>query len=87
MVAARFLGITFSMTLHGSDLLLDASHMEKKLSECKFCLTVSEFNRRHIFTHYPGIVSPEDLAPEDGSRSSAPNDLDASTVVDTASVA
>jgi len=55
MVAARFLGITFSMTLHGSDLLVHASHMERKLLDCKFCLTVSEFNRRHILAHYPAI--------------------------------
>ncbi len=55
MVAARFLGITFSMTLHGSDLLVHATHMERKLAECKFCLTVSEFNRRHILAHYPAV--------------------------------
>jgi colanic acid/amylovoran biosynthesis glycosyltransferase len=55
MVAARLLGITYSMTLHGSDLLLHASHMETKLSECKFCMTVSEFNRRHILAHYPAV--------------------------------
>lgn len=55
MVAARFLGIHFSMTLHGSDLLLHASHMETKLSDCQFCLTVSEFNRRYILAHYTGV--------------------------------
>lgn len=55
MVAARFLEISFSMTLHGSDLLLHASHMETKLRECAFCLTVSEFNRRHILAHYPAV--------------------------------
>ncbi len=55
MVAARFLGITFSMTLHGSDVLVHASHMERKLAECKFCLTVSEFNRRHILARYPAV--------------------------------
>lgn len=55
MVAARFLGITFSMTLHGSDLLLHAAHMDTKLAESKFCLTVSEFNRRHILAHYPSV--------------------------------
>jgi len=55
VVAARLLGITFSMTLHGSDLLVHASDMEAKLAECKFCLTVSEFNRRHIRAHYPTV--------------------------------
>jgi colanic acid/amylovoran biosynthesis glycosyltransferase len=55
MVAARLLGISFSLTLHGSDLLIQASRMDMKLSECKLCLTVSEFNRQHILTHYPGV--------------------------------
>ena len=53
MVAARFLGITFSMTLHGSDLLLHPAHMDAKLAECNFCLTVSEFNRRYILAIMP----------------------------------
>jgi glycosyltransferase involved in cell wall biosynthesis len=57
MVAARFLEIPFSITLHGSDLLLNASYMETKLVECRFCMTVSEFNRQHILAHYP-MVDP-----------------------------
>jgi colanic acid/amylovoran biosynthesis glycosyltransferase len=55
LVAARFLKISFSMTLHGSDLLVHASLLDTKLSECKFCLTVSDFNRRHILAHYPRV--------------------------------
>ncbi len=55
LVAARFLGIPFSMTLHGSDLLLHASRMDTKLRACAFCVTVSEFNRRHILAHYPAV--------------------------------
>ncbi len=55
MVAARMLGIPFSMTLHGSDLLVQAAFMSTKLRECEFCITVSEFNREHILAHYPGI--------------------------------
>ena len=55
MVAARFLGIGFSMTLHGSDLLLHHAFLELKLERCKFCLTVSEFNRQHILKNYPAI--------------------------------
>lgn len=61
MVAARLLEIPFSITLHGSDLLLDASYMETKLMECRFCMTVSEFNRRHILAHYP-MVDPAKIA-------------------------
>jgi colanic acid/amylovoran biosynthesis glycosyltransferase len=52
MVAARLLGISFSMTLHGSDLLVHAAFLDTKLKNCKFCVTVSEFNRRHILKQY-----------------------------------
>lgn len=55
MVAARLSGITFSMTLHGSDLLLHPAYLDVKLASCKFCLTVSEFNRQHILRQYPKI--------------------------------
>ena len=55
MVAARLLRIDYSVTLHGSDLLLRASYLDMKLKHCKFCVTVSEFNRRFILEHYPGI--------------------------------
>lgn len=53
LVAARLLGIRFSMTLHGSDLLVHARHLDSKLAECGFCVTISEFNRRHLLAHYP----------------------------------
>jgi len=52
-VAARLLGIDFSMTLHGSDLLLHAAYLDMKLKNCNFCITISEFNRRYIRAHYP----------------------------------
>jgi colanic acid/amylovoran biosynthesis glycosyltransferase len=55
MVASRLLGIEFSMTLHGSDLLLHPSYLDTKLKHCKFCVTISEFNRRHILERYPKI--------------------------------
>jgi hypothetical protein len=55
MVAARLCGISFSLTLHGSDLLLHPAFLDTKLAECKFCLTISEFNRSHILHHYPRI--------------------------------
>jgi colanic acid/amylovoran biosynthesis glycosyltransferase len=55
MVAARVLEIDFSMTLHGSDLLIHAAYLDIKLKNCKLCLTVSEFNRQHILEHYPGV--------------------------------
>lgn len=55
MVAARILGIQFSMTLHGSDLLLHAAYLDTKLEHCKFCVTISEFNRQHILKCHPTV--------------------------------
>jgi glycosyltransferase involved in cell wall biosynthesis len=55
MVAARVLGIGFSMTLHGSDLLLHPAYLDTKLKHCKFCVTISEFNRQHILERYPTV--------------------------------
>jgi len=52
MVAARLLGIDFSMTLHGSDLLLHPAYLDVKLKNCFFCLTVSEYNRNYILERY-----------------------------------
>jgi colanic acid/amylovoran biosynthesis glycosyltransferase len=53
LVAARLLGISFSMTLHGSDLLIHPHYLETKLKHCNFCVTISEFNRRRILERYP----------------------------------
>ena len=55
MVAARLLRLPFSMTLHGSDLLLHGVYLDVKLEQCEFCLTVSNYNRRHILELYPEI--------------------------------
>jgi colanic acid/amylovoran biosynthesis glycosyltransferase len=55
MVAARLLGISFSMTLHGSDLLQEAPYLDVKLAGCQFCVTISEFNRRHLLRQYPQV--------------------------------
>jgi glycosyltransferase involved in cell wall biosynthesis len=53
MTAARFLGTGFSMTLHGSDLLLHGAFLDVKLAACTFCATVSEYNRQFILPRYP----------------------------------
>jgi glycosyltransferase involved in cell wall biosynthesis len=53
MTAARLLGVGFSMTLHGSDLLLHGSFLDTKMAYCTFCVTVSEYNRRFILERYP----------------------------------
>ena len=53
LVASRLLGIGFSFTLHGSDLLLRADLLAAKLRSCAFCVTVSDFNRNYILQRYP----------------------------------
>jgi colanic acid/amylovoran biosynthesis glycosyltransferase len=55
MVAARLLDVPFSMTLHGSDLLLHGTYLDAKLESCTFCLTVSEYNRRYILERYSAV--------------------------------
>jgi glycosyltransferase involved in cell wall biosynthesis len=53
LAAARLLGIGFSFTLHGSDLLQRADLLAAKLRACEFCVTVSEYNRQYILRKYP----------------------------------
>jgi colanic acid/amylovoran biosynthesis glycosyltransferase len=60
MVASRLLGVGFSMTLHGSDLLLHGAYLDVKIESCTFCRTVSEYNREFILKHYPA-VEPEKI--------------------------
>jgi glycosyltransferase involved in cell wall biosynthesis len=55
MVAARLLHIPFTMTLHGSDLLVHHAFLDTKLQNCAACFTVSNFNREHIRQHFPEI--------------------------------
>lgn len=55
MTASRLLDAGFSMTLHGSDLLLRADYLNVKLENCCFCITVSDFNRRYLIERYPQI--------------------------------
>jgi colanic acid/amylovoran biosynthesis glycosyltransferase len=55
LTAARLLKIGFSMTLHGSDLLLNGRYLEIKLANCDFCITISEYNRNYILQNFPGV--------------------------------
>lgn len=55
MVAARLLNVGYSVTLHGSDLLTGAAFLDTKLKNCRFCVTISEYNRRYILEHYSTI--------------------------------
>jgi glycosyltransferase involved in cell wall biosynthesis len=55
MVAARLLNVDFSMTLHGSDLLVHRAYLDTKLKNCAFCVTISAFNRARILENYPDV--------------------------------
>jgi glycosyltransferase involved in cell wall biosynthesis len=55
MVAARLLQVPYSLTLHGSDLLLRPTFLDIKLRQCAICFTVSEFNRDYLLQRYPQI--------------------------------
>jgi colanic acid/amylovoran biosynthesis glycosyltransferase len=47
--------VGYSLTLHGSDLLLNGAYLETKLKHCRFCVTISSYNRRYILQHFPGV--------------------------------
>ena len=60
MVAASLLRIDFSLTLHGSDLLIHDAYLDTKLDCCKFCVTISEYNRTYILKRFP-ICDPKKI--------------------------
>lgn len=55
MAAARFLRTSYSVTLHGSDLLMNAAYLDEKLANCKFCVTISNFNRDYLLRKYKNV--------------------------------
>lgn len=57
LVGARLLNAGYSLTLHGSDLLVHAAFLDTKLQNCNFCLTISDFNRQYVLKKYPSIAS------------------------------
>jgi hypothetical protein len=42
MVAARLLGVSYSLTLYGSDLLVNGVYLDTKLKDCRFCVNISQ---------------------------------------------
>jgi glycosyltransferase involved in cell wall biosynthesis len=75
MVAARLLGVEFSMTLHGSDLLLHGRYLDTKLENCAFCLTISDYNRRYILERYPDLDADKVIVARLGVEDSEPATL------------
>jgi glycosyltransferase involved in cell wall biosynthesis len=72
LVAARLMGIGFSFTLHGSDLLVRADLLAAKLRACRFCVTVSNFNRDHILEKFPSTPASKILVQRLGVDPPAP---------------
>jgi glycosyltransferase involved in cell wall biosynthesis len=74
MVAARLLGIGFSFTLHGSDLLVRGDLLAVKLCACRFCVTVSDFNRGYILRNYPATPASKVIVQRLGVDRVPPSD-------------
>lgn len=55
MVAAHVLKIGYSMTLHGSDILVHNAYLDIKLKKCSTCFTISEYNRRYLLARFPSL--------------------------------
>ena len=76
MIASRLLGIGFSFTLHGSDLLVHENLLGTKLRFCRLCLTVSNYNRDYILRKFPQVhpskVLVQRLGVDPASRTSMP---------------
>ncbi|HUX06205.1 MAG TPA: glycosyltransferase [Acidobacteriota bacterium] len=83
MMAARLLGITFSMTIHSYDLYVEKSLLPQKLASAAFIATVSEYNVRNLTAWYPQEtrsklhvvrcgVDPEIFVPRPQPRSDKP---------------
>ncbi|MBC7791526.1 MAG: glycosyltransferase [Anaerolineae bacterium] len=57
MVASRLTGIPYSLTLHGSDLLVDQIYIDLKARNACFVVTISDFNKRFLLDRVPGLPS------------------------------
>lgn len=54
MLLASWRRGSFSFTAHGSDLhLYPPANFRQRIEDCVFCITVSEYNRRHILDQVP----------------------------------
>lgn len=88
MVAARYLDIPFSMTIHARDLFVDAALLRAKIDAARFVATISEYNRGLLEGHASSPeaaskihvihcgIDPARFSPagEEGRRRRAPGD-------------
>ena len=52
MFLGLLLDIPFSFTMHASMIWLDPIAFSNKLKRCKFCASISEYNKRYVVTTY-----------------------------------
>ncbi|MEM7504567.1 MAG: glycosyltransferase family 4 protein [Pseudomonadota bacterium] len=52
MFTAILRGVPFSFTMHASMIWLDPIAFKNKLAECKFCASISEYNKRYVVETY-----------------------------------
>ena len=55
LIVSRLLNIPYSITAHADDIYNEPVLAFEKLSEAKFTITVSEFNRVHLLHQHPGL--------------------------------
>ena len=73
------LGLVSASRLHGSDLLHRADLLATKLRACRFCVTVSDFNRDFILRNYPSIPAEKIIVQRLGVDRVIPGQADSST--------
>jgi len=84
MVAAHLLGIHYSMTLHGSDILVHDAYLDIKLKRCSKCFTVSEYNRNYLLARFP-FLDPRNLVVQRLGVDTSPHDYTPLPMLDSGS--
>lgn len=52
MFLSALTGIPYSFTMHASAIWIDPIALRAKLRTCRFCVSISEFNKRHVSETY-----------------------------------
>lgn len=57
MLIARLTHAAYSFTLHGSDVFVrPPESMTELINGSAFCVTISEYNRSYLVSHWPGVM-------------------------------
>lgn len=55
LCTSRLLNLSYSLTAHADDIFKDPVLISEKISESKFTVTVSEYNKKYLLKHYPNL--------------------------------